>query len=129
SASIAQPLNLGALAAGLAGGAALGVWGLKLTKFERTPEGLFYTPDMRIGIALSALFVGRVLYRIGQIYFVDVPAARAAAPMDFVRSPLTLVILGTLLGYYVCYAVGLIRWRRQSQAPSGRPAVDEEGTT
>src|SRR5262249_25749346 len=48
---------------GLLLGAGLGLAGLRLTKFETTDEGHFYTPDMRIGIALSLLFVGRLLYR------------------------------------------------------------------
>ena len=68
SAAFARPEALAMLAAGLVVGAALGTWGLKLTKFERTPEGFFYTPNMHLGIALSLLLAGRILYRLGQIY-------------------------------------------------------------
>ena len=40
----AQIERLWWLAVGLAFGAALGIFGLKMTKFEPTREGLFYTP-------------------------------------------------------------------------------------
>ena len=32
-------------------------------------------------------------------------------PGDFAASPLTLGIFGLLAGYYVTYAIGLVRWR------------------
>ncbi len=106
--SLRHPYTLAVLMAGVVVGVALGSYGLRLTKFERTAEGLFYTPNAHIGIALSLLLAGRVLYRLGQLYFS--PAA-SAAPVEFARSPITLAIFGTLAGYYVAYAVGLLLWR------------------
>src|SRR5450755_4241286 len=47
---------------GLLCGALLGLAGLRLTKFETTDAGHFYTPNTHIGIALSVLFIGRLLY-------------------------------------------------------------------
>src|ERR1700710_1036320 len=55
-------LMLGILG-GLALGVGLGFIGLRLTKFETNDEGHFYTPNTHIGVALSLLFVGRLLYR------------------------------------------------------------------
>src|SRR5512140_801540 len=51
--------RLGWLAGGLMIGVFLAVYGLRLTRFEPTPQGLFYTPNVHLGIALSLLFVGR----------------------------------------------------------------------
>lgn len=48
---------------GLALGVALGFFGLRLTQFETKEEGHFYTPNTKIGIALSLLFLGRLAYR------------------------------------------------------------------
>jgi hypothetical protein len=93
------------LAAGLAGGALLGSYGLRLTRFEATPEGVFYTPSAHLGIALSLLLIGRMLYRLVEVYRMDPAAANLAL------SPLTLVVVGLLAGYYMAYAVGLVRWR------------------
>jgi hypothetical protein len=70
---------------------------------------LFYTPNAHLGIALSVLLAVRVVYRMAQIYSGD-PGAQVATP-DFARSPLTLAVIGLLAGYYVAYAIGLIRWR------------------
>ena len=69
-------------------GALLGLVGLRLTRFETTDEGHFYTPNTHIGIVLSVLFVGRLLYHYipGHV----VTGAKSAA-MPF-QSPLTLFI-------------------------------------
>jgi hypothetical protein len=108
-ASLTHPQRLGWLGAGLALGAALGVYGLRRTRFEPTPEGFFYTPNAHLGIALSLLFVGRILYRLVEVHAFE--PAGPAATQDFVRSPLTLAVFGLLAGYYIAYAIGLVRWR------------------
>jgi len=110
--SLAHPVNALTLLAGAGLGVALGVYGLRLTTFEATPQALFYTPNAHLGIALSLLMFGRVAYRMAQLYGV-VASASAAAPTEFFRSPLTLAIFGTLAGYYATYAIGLLRWRRR----------------
>jgi len=97
------------LAGGLAAGAGLGVFGLKHTRFEPTREGLFYTPNAHLGIALSLLFVGRIGWRLVQIFMSGLP--QPGQPDNFTTSPLTLSIVGLLFGYYISYAVGLMRWR------------------
>ena len=105
----AQPGRLAFLAAGAATGVPLGLFGLKHTRFEPTKQGLFYTPNVHLGIALSLLFLGRIVYRVVEIY-----ALRTALPTDFsgfAVSTLTLCVFGLLAGYYMTYAVGLVRWR------------------
>jgi hypothetical protein len=104
-----QPMRLLAMAGGIVAGTVLGVFGTRHTKFENTPEGIFYTPNAHIGIALSVIFLGRVLYRVFQLYSID-PGA-PMNPNDFATSPLTLSIFGLLAGYYVTYAIGLIRYK------------------
>ncbi len=98
-----RPELLYALVGGIIGGIVLGFYGHKHTKFEATPQGLFYTPNAHIGIALSVLFFGRMLYRMFEY--------TQMSPDEFAASPLTLGIFGLLAGYYVTYAVGLTRWR------------------
>jgi hypothetical protein len=122
--SLAHPLNLVALAAGAALGIALGVYGLHLTRFESTLQGMFYTPSAHLGIALSLLFIGRVGYRLMQLNFIGGDGPTSSS--DFARSPLTLAIFGTLAGYYVAYAIGLLRWahRVDAEGPFAEPSVD-----
>lgn len=118
-ASLSYPYAALALVTGVVAGAALGVYGLRLTKFEQTPDGLFYTPNPYLGVGLSLLLFARIGYRAAQLYF-------APGPMDgsaiFVRSPLTLLVFGTLAGYYIAYAVGLLRWRHRVANPPGAGA-------
>jgi cytochrome b561 len=113
SASIAQPMSPLALGAGIIVGICLGVYGLRMTRFEKTPQGLFYTPNAHLGIALSLLLVGRIIYRFIQVYWAS-GSVTDPPQVNYATTPLTLLIFGTLAGYYVTYAVGLLRWQRQT---------------
>ena len=109
-ASISNPLALGALAGACAIGIALGLLGLRLTRFERTAEGWFYTPNAHIGIALSILLAARIGWRLFEMQMYGTPPRGA----QFATSPLTLLVFGTLAGYYATYAMGVLRRRRST---------------
>ena len=115
------PWGLTAIGAGVAVGIALALWGLRLTKFEKTEQGYFYTPNAHIGIALSLLLVARLGYRMFQLMTIA-GADSPASMQEFSRSPMTLMIIGMLAGYYAAYAIGIIQWRRANgtnqEAPS-----------
>ena len=113
--ALMEPWGLTALGAGVAVGISLAFWGLRLTKFEKTEQGYFYTPNAHIGIALSILLVARLGYRLFQLTMIA-GANSPAAMQDFSRSPMTLMIIGMLAGYYASYSIGIIRWRRASGA-------------
>lgn len=104
------------LLSGLLGGLFLGVplalLGLRLTKFEITPVEKFYTPNTVIGVTLSALFIGRVIYRI--IVLSDQTGGNPTSPEIF-QSPLTLSVFGLTAGYYIAYYTGVLRRARGSQ--------------
>lgn len=117
--SLARPLAALGLVGGVLAGVALAAYGLRLTKFEQTPLGLFYTPNAHIGVALSLLLFARIAYRAAYLYFV--PEAIQEGSGVFVGSPLTLLIFGTLAGYYIAYAIGLLRWRRRVRLASPPP--------
>jgi hypothetical protein len=123
-ASLSHPVAALGLVGGVAVGAGLGLYGLHRTKFEQTPQGLFYTPNARLGIALSLLLVARISYRVAQIYFV--PGAMQEGSAAFARSPLTLVIFGTLAGYYIAYAIGLLRWKRRVSSATPPTTSEQE---
>ena len=101
--SLQMPRLIFGISTGLLLGAVLGLFGLRLTKFETTEEGHFYTPDTRIGVALSLLFIGRLLYRFWAVRNVT---ASHGSPPPF-QSPLTFFIFGLIAGYYIVYYVGL----------------------
>jgi hypothetical protein len=104
SVSLALPKLLLGIGGGLLLGALLGAAGLHLTKFETTEAGHFYTPDMRIGIGLSLLFVGRMLYR----FWVLGNFSTAANQPQLFQSPLTFFCFGLIAGYYIVYHIGIL---------------------
>jgi hypothetical protein len=48
-----------------------------------------------------------------------VDTATTGPGAGFTSSPLTLLIFGTLAGYYVTYAIGLLSWQRRVRAENG----------
>lgn len=104
-----QPMKLLWLAAGIAVGGLLAIYGLKRTRFEAIKgEGLFYTHDARLGTALSALFLVRLGWRLGEL---ALHGAEASQGPQFVLSPYTLAPVGMFSGYFMAYAAGLLVWR------------------
>jgi len=102
-----------AFSGGLLLGAALGFAGLRLTKFDTTDEGHFYTPNTYIGGALSLLLVGRMLYRFWQLQSVSATQNFPA----LMQSPLTCFIIGLTFGYYLVYYIGLFVHTHDKKPP------------
>lgn len=122
-AGLRDPRLLEGLAGGLLGGVALGLIGLRLTRFERGPDGRdLYLPNPWIGATVTALLVARLAWR----FLVLVPHAGVTGTMaaptapQLGNSPLTLLVLGLMIGYYVSYYAGLlIHHRRFVQTQAG----------
>jgi membrane protein CcdC involved in cytochrome C biogenesis len=106
-------------------GLVLALYAIAHTQFEVTPEGKFYTPNGYIGMTVTALFVGRIIYRFMIVY----PALHGAAQqaqqnsqlqMDpfaaYQHNPLTLGFYFLLAGYYICYYAGIINKSRSMSA-------------
>lgn len=120
-ATIARDLTvLSGLLAGIVCGAVLGYVGLRHTKFEVTPEGRFYTPHTYIGLAVSALFLGRLLYRFLEMYNGEMPtrAAGQGLATAYQHSPFTMAVFGVLVGYYVLYYLGVLQRTRPQASPA-----------
>jgi hypothetical protein len=115
---IGKWIALGALLAGAAAGAALGQRNLRLTRLENKPDGFFYTPDRRIPLLVTMLFISRLIYRLFEAYL-HMHDGLALDP-DFLGNPVTAVLVGLLAGYYATYSLLLVRWHK-SQKPLPRP--------
>lgn len=110
-----DPRLAAGLAAGFVGGVVLGMLALKLTRFEIDGQNDCYFPNPWIGMGLTALFIGRLLYRF-MVLYPQMSQAGAGGYASFQRSPMTLVILGLLLGYYIAYYAGLLIHHRRVRA-------------
>lgn len=120
------------LAEGLLGGAvvgaALGFVGLRLTHFETDPvKGDCYVPNPWIGAVLTALLLGRLVWRF-MVLAPEMQHAQALAAstppgtpvsMGYQSSPLTMLMVGLLVGYYIVYFVGLLVHHRRYQQSHG----------
>ena len=110
-------------------GAALAWFGIRLTRFEVTPSGIFYTPSGYIGIVLSALLLSRLAYRFVVLYpTFETAKAETGNPFAMYQSsPLTVALLGIVIGYYMAYCVGLLL--RGAALREQRPAIAQSPET
>lgn len=109
---------MSAVVAGIAAGVALAMWGAARTRFLRVSGQLYYVPHTYTGIAVSLLFLGRLVYRLiqvsGNMHAIHAAAPDSAnqafAPASMLQSPLTLGLYFVLMGYYVCY-YSMVLWK------------------
>ncbi|HEV2621425.1 MAG TPA: DUF1453 domain-containing protein [Frateuria sp.] len=115
-AGLHDPRLLEGLAGGLLGGIALGLLGLRLTRFERSVDGRdLYLPNPWIGAAIAAVLVGRLAWRFLVLmpYAGATDSTMASTAPQLGNSPLTLLVVGLMIGYYVSYYLGLLVHHRR----------------
>jgi len=131
---------MSALLAGVAAGVALALWGAARTRFLKIDNQLYYVPHTYTGIAVSLLFLGRLIYRLLQVYGGATAtqgaglysADQAFAPASMARSPLTIGLFFVLMGYYVFYYTLVLRNSKRviaeavSSGPTSPPAELEK---
>ena len=101
----------GALAYALAGmGAGLlaGIIGLWLSRFEQTPQGLYYTPNPWLVLSLTLLVAARIAMGFVEMwrYWQGRQALSIIPVLDHAS---LFAVAGLLLGYYLSYSWGLRR--------------------
>jgi hypothetical protein len=119
-----------AMLAGAAIGIALAVWGGSRTRYLRISNQLYYVPHTYTGVVVSLLFLGRLVYRVIQVY-TDAHAMHAMQadaskqaflPASMLTSPLTLGLFFVLMGYYVCY-YSVVLWKSKRAIPAENGAA------
>ena len=112
------------LAEGLLGGVliggAIGLLGLRLTRFEVDPvRGDCYVPNPWIGALLTVLLLGRLAWRFMVLLPQMQQASAGVTPGAGIQaqqySPLTMLLFGLLIGYYIAYFIGLLIHHRRFQ--------------
>ncbi|MHA6205861.1 DUF1453 domain-containing protein [Dyella soli] len=117
-----NPRVLEGLLAGVMAGAVLGLVGLRLTRFERDADGAdAYIPSPWIGGLLSVLLLARLGWRFMVLMPQTQDAAMAGGAPAFGNSPLTLVIIGLMVGYYIAYFSGLLIHHRRFERAQAAP--------
>jgi hypothetical protein len=106
---------------GLAGGSALGLVGLALTRWEPTPQSLHYTPNRWLVLGITLIVTARVLYgfwRSWQAWAagLDYSSSSVAAASGLAGS---MAAGAVVLGYYLIYWLG-VRQRLKRHRRFGR---------
>lgn len=104
-------------AAGLGGGAALGVLGLWLTTWEPGLDHLHYTPNRLLVLAITLTVTARVLYGFWRAY--ESWRAGLSGGSWFVEAgvPGSMAAGAVILGYYLVFWLGV---RRRLRRHAGR---------
>jgi hypothetical protein len=106
-------------------GVALAIWGAERTRFLKYNGQLHFMPHTYTGIIVSLLFLGRLVFRLVQVYSGAGHAPHsgdAAEPSQAfssgsaIQSPLTVGLFFVLVGYYVCY-YSLVLWKSKHLKP------------
>jgi len=90
---------------GLAGGIALGIVGLWLTRFEHDPRGMHFSPNRWLVLALTLVVAARIAYALWHAWQWWKGDAGHAAWLA--QQGNLLAVAGLLLGYYLAYTWGL----------------------
>ncbi|HEY5102650.1 MAG TPA: hypothetical protein VII70_07690 [Steroidobacteraceae bacterium] len=111
-----------ALSVGLVLGLGLGVFAGQRTRFERQQEELYYIPHTYSGMLVSALFLGRLLYRFVVQHQQFAPSSATPQSPDaalavLYQNPVTLGVFFILIGYYLYY-YGYVLWESKHLKPA-----------
>jgi hypothetical protein len=120
------------LLAGIVGatlGIALGVYAAMRTRFEYQGNQLYYIPHTYTGLIVFGLFIGRLVYRLGEMYqrgeLTDVSRGGHMAGADSaIRSPLTLGMIALYVSYTIyLYSRLLYKSRHLTPGDLESPAI------
>jgi len=119
--------ELGSAAAGFAVGIAIAAAALRFTQMGRDERGLWFVPNLYLGMGLVLLLIARYVYE----YFEVLPQVRAqaraaaqGATPQIVAQPMLHGVLFLVLGYYVVYYGGVML--RARKLPESAAAAEGE---
>ena len=103
------PRALAYTLAGLAGGFALGLLGLVLTRWEISPRGVHYTPNRALILMITLLVTARLFYGLWRGWHNWRAAAGGDSWLAQSGAEGSLAAGAVVLGYYVIYWAGVRR--------------------
>jgi hypothetical protein len=110
------PGALSYTAAGLAAGAALGIVGLWLTKWEPSTDALHYTPNRLLVLGVMLLVAGRLLYGVWRGWHSWRAGIEGGAWFVAAGVAGSMAAGAVVIGYYLAYWIGVRRRYRRHAA-------------
>jgi hypothetical protein len=95
--------------AGLAAGAALGIAGLALSRWEATPSALHYTPNRWLVLAITLTVTARIGYGVWRAWHAWQAGGPDASWLAAAGVAGSLAAGAVVLGYYLLYWAGVRR--------------------
>jgi hypothetical protein len=110
------PNALAGAAAGVAVGVGLGLVGLLLTRWEFAGAMIHYTPNRWLVLGVTLLISARVMYGLWRSWTVAEAGVYGTPMVLAFGIPDSLAVGGTVIGYYLAYAIGvrrrIVNWRK-----------------
>ena len=116
--SIWVPHALGCSLLGLLGGIALGIVGLWLSRWERAPQSLHYTPNRWLVLGVTLVVTARLLYGFWRGWDTWRHAAGETSWVAAFGVAGSMAAGAVVLGYYLSYWMGVLR-RLRRHPPAG----------
>jgi hypothetical protein len=101
------PYSFSFATAGLAAGAILGLLGLVLTRWERDPATLFYTPNRLLVLGITLVVTARIGYGFWRGWQTWRAAQDGTSWIAAIGIPGSLAAGALVIGYYLVYWAGL----------------------
>lgn len=95
---------------GLIGGGLLGLHGLVLTRWEKTPQTLYYTPNRWLILLITLAVMTRLIYGLWRIWHAWHTAGPDTSWVASAGVADSMAVGAVVLGYYLAYSAG-VRWR------------------
>jgi len=109
---------------GMGCGALLGLLGLALTRWERRPNGFFYTPNRWLAVVITLAIAARFIYGWWRATH---SGSSTAGDQHWILSAsatqLSLAVAAGLIGYYLIYSIGVRLQIARHHRRSGSAAI------
>ena len=97
-------------AVGLIAGSLLGLLGLAVTRWEKTPRGIHYTPNRWLVLIITLAVTTRLLYSVWRLWHAWRTIGLDDSWLAAAGVAGSMGVGAVVIGYYLTYSAG-IRWR------------------
>ena len=102
---------------GFVSGSLLGLLGLVVTRWEKTPIAIYYTPNRWLVLLITLAVAARMVYGFWRIWHAWHTSGHDSPWLASAGIPGSMLVGAVVLGHYLTYFAGVL-WRLRSYGPS-----------